>query len=423
MVRRVVPPLVVVVLAGCACGDDGADPARRATGDAASAAREIASPAGSGSGEPFLSVAADGRLLMSWLEPDGPATALRFAERGSGGWSEPRTIARGDDWFVNWADFPSLIELPGGDLVAHWLRRTGPETYAYEVAIARSSDGGRTWSEPVVPHDDATPTEHGFVTLFPADGGAVTAVWLDGRKYASDGAPPTDEMTLRAARIDPAGRVFDETLLDGRVCDCCQTDVALTSEGQVVVYRDRSAAEIRDIAAVGRTAGGWDTPSAVHDDGWEIAACPVNGPAAAAAGRRVAVAWFTAAGGEPRVRVAFSDDAGTTFGPARNVDDGDPVGRVDLVPLPGGETAVSWLERDGDRALLLARRVGPAGAGAAVRIAVASHAREGGFPRMAAIGDSLVFAWTDPSADRIRVAVLPAAALDRPETAGDRAAR
>ena len=35
--------------------------------------------------------------------------------------------------------------------------------------------------------------------------------------------------------------------IDARVCDCCQTDAAMTSEGAVLIYRDRSDDEIRDL--------------------------------------------------------------------------------------------------------------------------------------------------------------------------------
>ena len=67
--------------------------------------------------------------------------------------------------------------------------------------------------------------------------------------------------------------------------------------------------------------------------GWLAAtACPVNG-AVAAAGERVAVAWFTGADKTPRVKLAFSNDAGETFGQPVAVDDGNPTGRVDVLLL------------------------------------------------------------------------------------------
>ena len=44
---------------------------------------------------PNLTVGADGKLYLSWLEPAGEAHALRFAAWEGGGWSEPRQVASG----------------------------------------------------------------------------------------------------------------------------------------------------------------------------------------------------------------------------------------------------------------------------------------------------------------------------------------
>ncbi len=64
----------------------------------------------------------------------------------------------------------------------------------------------------------------------------------------------------------------------------------MTARGPVVAYRDRSVDEVRDIAVVRRVNGTWTTPAVVHDDHWQIAACPVNGPALASRGDTVVIA-------------------------------------------------------------------------------------------------------------------------------------
>ena len=125
-------------------------------------AREIPSPAPPGSAQPNLVTAPDGHLYLSWLEPRADSgVRLRFAVREGTGWSAPRTIAEGRNWFVNWADFPSMAALPDGSLAAHWLVRSGDGTYAYDVHLSRSFDGGATWSTPRTPHRDGTPTGRG----------------------------------------------------------------------------------------------------------------------------------------------------------------------------------------------------------------------------------------------------------------------
>lgn len=398
-----------------ACGPDDADSGQVAAADSAAPPvliEPLASPAGPGSAEPELAAGPDG-FYLSWLERTGPDRhALRFARLGPDGWTAPRTVMERSGLFVNWADFPSLLVLEDGTLVAHWLEKSGSGTYAYDVRAAVSTDGGQTWGDDVIPHTDGLQAEHGFVSLFPVDGRAG-AVWLDGRETVSG-----DPMTLRFATLGVDGASPDE-LLDESVCDCCQTSAAIAADGPVVVYRDRTEDEIRDIYAVRRVNGQWTEPRPVHEDGWVISACPVNGPAVAADGRRVVVAWFTGAP-SARVQVAFSDDAGATFGPPVRVDDGEAQGRVDVVLLEDGTALASWLERaaGGGQAEIRLRRVSPSGAGAVLRLADTSPERASGFPRMLKRGDELLFAWTqagDPS--QVRTAIGRLAGEGVPEAA------
>jgi hypothetical protein len=370
---------------------------------------ELPTPAGPASLAPNLHVAADGRVLLSWIERAGEGRhALRFAVLEDGGWSAPQMIAEGPGWFVNWADFPSLVALDDGSLAAHWLVKSGSGTYAYDVQIARSGDGGLTWSRPASPHRDGTMTEHGFVSLVARPGGALEAAWLDGRETSpGDGSHEHGggAMTLRYAAIGPDGTPDREALLDPRVCDCCQTDAAVTPDGPLVVYRDRSEGEVRDIAVVRRRDGRWTAPRHVAQDGWQIEGCPVNGPAVAATGRRVAIAWFTAADDRPRVRLAFSTDSGESFGPPVAVDDGRPVGRVDAILLDDGSAVVSWVEATPDGLSLRLRRIGADGSrGAAVAVLPAGAPLSNGFPRIVRAGERLVIAWTG---DGVRTAVMP----------------
>lgn len=363
----------------------------------------LPSPAGPGSAEPNLDVGPDGVVHMSWLEPlaSGQGHVLKVASLTGSAWSVPADVRSGRDFFVNWADFPSVLSLGGGRLVAHWLQRTGTATYAYGVRLAFTRDLGRTWSAPLTPHTDSSNTEHGFVSLWRTTrGDGVEAVWLDGRKYNRAGDDPTNEMSLATAAFTlEGGASLPERILDGRVCDCCQTSVAMTAKGPVIVYRDRSPDEIRDIAVVRRDgAGRWTEPVAVHADAWKINACPVNGPSIAARGNNVAVAWFTAANDTPMVRVAFSRDAGATFTAPIRIDEGRPAGRVDVEVTRDGAALVSWIERTGgDTAAVRVRRVERSGRSrAATTIATSSAARASGFPRMVVAGSDAIFAWTMP---------------------------
>lgn len=366
----------------------------------------IASPAAPGSAEPNLTAAPDGRVYMTWIEPADSASALRFAVLTGRQWTAPRTIRAGRDFFINWADFPSIQVLGGGRLAAHWLQRNGTGTYAYGVRIVRSMDDGRTWGAPIMPHRDSSQTEHGFVAMWP-EKGAVGAVWLDARKSGKPGHDHANEMMLMSTTIDARGRLGPEVPLDQRTCDCCQNSAAMTSAGPIVAYRDRSPEEIRDIHVTRRVNGRWVAGAPVHADNWKINACPVNGPSIAADGRRVVIAWFTAPGDSARVNVAFSDDAGARFSPPVRIDGGAPAGRVDVALLPAGDALVTWIERiGGDTAAVRVRRVARNGTlGAPMTVARSSAARASGFPQMVLTGSDVVFAWTVPGRpSAIRVA-------------------
>ncbi|MCA1565558.1 MAG: glycoside hydrolase [Acidobacteria bacterium] len=226
-------------------------------------------------------------------------------------------------------------------------------------------------------------------------------MWVDGRatKDVKEGhdeeAPLPVSMQLRYAAIDAEGRLSDETVLDERICECCQTSAALTSEGVVAVYRDRSEREVRDIHFVRRQGEDWSDPRPVHADNWEINGCPVNGPSVAADGRRVAVAWFTGAGDEQSVKTAFSDDAGMNFGAPTRVDDGHALGRVDIVMLPDGSALVCWMSGGAEGGANKVRRVSPGGVpGPVTIIAKTDVSRSSNFPRMSRLGDTVHFAWT-----------------------------
>lgn len=389
------------------------------TAEPALAIKPINSPtADNDSREPNLHRADDGRIILSWVEKAGEKSyALRLSLRDANGWSEPRTVAQGDNWFVNWADFPSAIALRDGSLAAHWLVKSGKSTYAYNVNISRSKDGGKTWSQPIVPHQDNTQTEHGFVSLIPLSDGRLGAIWLDGRnmkdmKETDDHEPAPQSMTLRYAVIDGKGNLSDEAELDNRVCECCQTSAAVTSDGPIAVYRDRSPTEVRDIYIVRHVNGTWTTPQAIHEDNWQINGCPVNGPSVAADGRRVVVAWFTAVGETPHVKIAFSNDAGASFGKPIQVDDGETLGRVDTLMLPDGSALVCWLSGTVEGGAIKVRRVQANGkVGPASVIAKTDISRSSGFPRMADFGGEVQFAWTEfgkPS--RVRTATADVSA-------------
>ena len=372
----------------------------------------VPSPTGVDAAEPFVGSGPDGQMTLSWLERNADSSvALRLATLAPDGatWSAPTEIVRRTDLFVNWADFPSVVPLDEGRLLAHWLQRSGDGRYAYDVHLSESRDGGATWGASAFPHAAGVPAEHGFVTILPTGNGGAHILLLDGTAgallkdsiRASTGKEPSEghggAMQLGFANWAD-GAVTTTRMLDPRTCDCCQTASAMTSKGPIVVYRDRSDDEIRDMSVVRLVNGEWTAPAPLHNDGWKIDYCPVNGPATSAIGDTVVAVWFTGAQDTSRVNVVFSTDAGATFSAPVRADDGLPAGRVDVEMLSGDAALVSWIERvGGDTAQVRARivrrdgRVEPH-----VVVSPSSGTRSSGFPRMARTDDGVLIAWTIP---------------------------
>ena len=228
--------------------------------------QEQAVPAHQGSRYPFITTGADKQIYLCWLEPGaGKEFRLRFSAYENQAFQSARTITKGNNLFVNWADFPSVMALANGTLAAHWLVRNGKGTYAYGVRAACSLDGGKNWNKSFWLHDDQSPTEHGFVSLVAQGNKEFLAIWLDARNMEKSG-----NTELYARSFDADGKLGEERRLDHRVCSCCQPSIARSGARILSVYRDRDAAGIRDISIVSWEDRRWTAPRPCHHDGWKI---------------------------------------------------------------------------------------------------------------------------------------------------------
>ncbi|MEM8961538.1 MAG: hypothetical protein AAGD38_08680 [Acidobacteriota bacterium] len=345
-------------------------------------------PSGPGAMAPQLTGSGDD-LVLTWLEPTEDDRHSLYFTTFDEGWTHGRHIATSDDFFANWADRPAAIRAHDGTLYAHWLRMMGEGTYDYGIHMVRSSDDGVTWQDMGWLHDDATPAEHGFVTYVQEPEG-VRAFWLDGRAMPGGG-----DMQLRTTVV---GSSEPSELVDERVCECCSLDSAHGRLGSFVTYRDRSPDEVRDIAVGAGGDSAW-TGGTIHDDGWRIAGCPVNGPAIDIAEDRVVIAWHTEAV-EPLVQVAFSDSdaVGRRFGEPTTIDDQAPLGRVDVAWIGDDHAAVSWLDATDGGAALRWRWIHVDGTvGPVEQVATTTAQRSAGVPRMIRHDDMLLFVWVDDS--------------------------
>jgi hypothetical protein len=352
---------------------------------------EIASPTSAASCMgPSVAVGPDNVVWLTWLERDGADTSLKFSmfEPGAKQWSAARVIARGENWFINAADFPVITIGPKGAATAVWfVNNPAPSAPAaaahdhhgpgYHARFSRTTDGGRTWSTPVKLTRESDSVE--FVSLATLADGRVLAVWLDGRAKKTGGK--AQQLFSRIVGASEA-----DVRVDASVCDCCQTSLTAFPDGTALLaYRGRADDEVRDIRVTRFRDGRWDAPRSLNSDAWRIAGCPVNGPQLASDGGRVAAAWFTAADDDPRVLASISSDAGGRFLTPLRLSEKKPLGRVATTLLHDGAMLVSFVDADG---ALWLRRISPDFAAAdAVKLNAAERGRIKGFPRMALLRD------------------------------------
>ncbi|MEZ4875897.1 MAG: hypothetical protein R2793_10720 [Flavobacteriaceae bacterium] len=335
-------------------------------------------------------------LFLSWVTQKDSVVTLYYATFHNGIWTPSEAICSGSDWFVNWADFPQIAE-NNGNILTSYLQKSAEDTYAYDIKLNLYNESAQTWKKNMLFHTDGTQTEHGFVSIKPYVGNSFFVTWLDGRNtvggHDSHAAHGFGAMNLRGAIVFEDGTIDYDKILDDRVCDCCNTAAAIGANDELmVVYRDRSEDEIRDVAIKRWTRdSNWIAPKIIGNDHWRIEGCPVNGPAIDAFENSSAVAWFTGVNDEGKVQLAFSPNYDNPI----RVDGGNATGRVDVVMLSETEAAVLWMEPQGNEEVIRLVKVNAEGnKGNPVTITKTSPERASGFPQLEKLGDTLYIAWT-----------------------------
>jgi len=375
-------------------------------------AQTFNNPSGANSKLPRL-FSNSSELYFSWVSTTDSTSYLNYAVLKDTTWTNAQEIANGNDWFVNWADFPVIAENNGNIITSH-LQKSATGTYTYDVKLNLYNTETEAWKNNFILHDDGTQSEHGFASILPYKENEFFISWLDGRNTVmpegeemnhDEGHSMGGAMSLRGAFIQSDGTIVNDIQLDDRVCDCCQTSATKTTNHLVVAYRDRSEKEIRDISIVRFTENeGWSQPQTIGKDNWKIEGCPVNGPSIDAFEKSVAVVWFTGANNKPMVNIVFSEDEGATFGLPIRLDNNDVLGRVDVVMLSESEAAVVWMEMVGEETLIQLVKVDSNGTrGEVITISKTSAERSSGFPQLERVGNKLYAAWTLVSEDDFEI--------------------
>ncbi|MFN7544809.1 MAG: hypothetical protein ACK5TN_18665 [Acidobacteriota bacterium] len=372
--------------------------------------RSIDPPSAKESGMPYLGTSADGTVYLSYIDYLGTeGHALRFTKWTGSTWGPTETIAQGKNWFVNWADFPSIAAHSDGSMLAHWLTRSAPgNTYGYGIRVAKRDPKLREWKEVYGMSLEEPKDYAGFLSFLPNSSGAI---YLAPPKPADVGEG--HRKTVRYVSFSPEGAPVRDVEIDSDACSCCQTAIASTPGGLIAAYRDHLPGEIRDISIVRFADGAWTEPRTLHSDGWKINGCPTDGPSVATVNKNVGIAWLTRAGDLPKVQVALSIDGGTKFSSPIRIDDGNPLGRAALTSLDTKSYLAVWIEKtsvDGKSEIRL-RRIDVDGAvSKSIVVASVSTGRNTGFPKVAVTGDQILVAWRDGS---VRTSLLAKSQITR----------
>ena len=350
---------------------------------------------GDNNAQPNL-VSSNGTLSLSWISSKNENKAsLHFSQFKKGKWITPQKIANGSDWFVNWADFPAHAINEDLIITSH-LKKSASGTYTYDVILNLQKLSGEKIKENFLLNTDGVKAEHGFVSIIPNNNKGFFITWLDGRNTVEkklDGHHKP--MTIRFAEITNTGEVINESELDAAACDCCQTSIAMTNNGPIVVYRDRSENEVRDIYTIRNINGVWEEPSPLHNDGWIINGCPVNGPKVAVNSTNLAVAWFTVVNDNPLVNVSFSKNNGDSFGTPFKLNDHDAIGRVDVAFLNNEQVIVSYMEVDETGTYLKIKKISINGkVSKPITISKIDGGRNTGVPQLEIINNDIFIVWT-----------------------------
>jgi hypothetical protein len=342
-------------------------------------------------------VSNNGSLSLTWISSDEDMNAeLNFRQFKDGNWLSPMTLAVGSDWFVNWADFPTHA-ISGDQVLTSYLKKSAGGSYTYDVFLSLQNLSGEKVKEDFILNTDGFKAEHGFVSMVAKkDDEGFLISWLDGRNTVEKDADGNHKpMTIRFAEITNNGDIINENELDASVCDCCQTSVTNTDKGPLVVYRDRSEKEVRDIYVTRKLDDSWEAPAAVHNDGWVIYGCPVNGPKVVSNSNNIAVSWFTVYDGKPRVNLSFSKSYGASFDSPVQINDNNAIGRVDVVFLNDTEVLVSYMEQDDFDTYLRLKKVSVDGkVSKPITISKIDSGRNTGVPQLEILNDEIFIVWT-----------------------------
>jgi hypothetical protein len=367
--------------------------------DPHAAHRKAGAMAGKKAARPTLAVntafAPDGSLWVVGVDQGRQLWLRRSADDGRT-WSAPQLIDSADDQIAAEGDSrPSIAFGPRGQVVVSWTKPLA-RPYTGDIRMARSSDGGASFSAPFTVHADRQVITHRFQSVGFDAQGVLHTLWIDKRdgevaRAASGGRRDAyvGAAIYRNESLDGGATFGPDLKVAEHSCECCRIALAPAPGGRLAALWRHVFDGERDHAfeLIGTSA----EPVRASQDGWKLDVCPHHGPglAPAAPGGYHAV-WFGERAGQPGVRYGRLDATGRPQGAAQRLPDA-AAEHADVISQ-GARVAVVWRSFDGERYHLRAWLSKDDGASFDLR-ELASTARDNDHPRLAAAGGRLVAVW------------------------------
>jgi hypothetical protein len=388
--------LVFAVALLAACGGVGAESPGRFT-----PARVISRETENGATPMFLALP-DGGRVVAWVSAPGggPDGSLHLSVTPAGATAALPTVTVKDPLGAIEAHGeapPQLATDARGISVLYTVGKEVPGERFPRSALRfiRSTDQGRTWSEPRTVNDGDEFGSHNFHALTAAPDGSLLATWLEAREGNSG---------VWMSRSTDGGRTWEASraIYSDPTCPCCRTAVAVAVDGTTyVAWRAILPGDVRDVVVMRSTDGGrsWGEPVRTRADDWVYPGCPHAGPSLEVdSAGSVHVAWWTGKEGEAGVYYARSTDRGKSF-VAQEIATGERARPAHVQLRVAGEGVyVAWDDGLGEIPRVLLRRSSDAGRSFGAEELLSEPGVAAGFPVLAVHGDSLAVAWSQTTA-------------------------
>lgn len=309
--------------------------------------------------DPDLALDAGGNLYVAWQDIDPDQAGIFVARVASSppgtttfGREQSEPVRVNNDQLASATQArPALARDAGDTLYAVWQNRRRDSIELNDLFLARSSDGGQTWSASMALTTDQTPVADTPHALVAGAAGQVYVVWATQRSSMSfiffsasaDGGetwtapvPVNNAVPRMAVRLNP--------------------DLALDQNGHLYVAWQDNRNGNNDIFVARSTDGGqtWGDDVRVNDD--TGAAAQSQPSLVAGAEGRLHLAWHDMRTGIPAIFAASSSDGGQTWSANMQVDAGQvPAYNPRLMIDTEGTLYCAWCAQQGNAQIYAAR--------------------------------------------------------------------